>query len=142
MTRNWIARASQHLGLIGANTRRACRHRASVSFERLEGRRLLSGDLTLYTVTDTSDSLADTGSLAYAVAQANANTNPNGSLIEFSATVFIEPQTITLSSTLMLSETDGPETINGTGKSLISINGGGAVQVFQVVKGTTAALKV
>ena len=41
--------------------------------------------------------------------QANANPNTDGSMIQFILMVFGTPQTITLSSTLTLSEIAGPE---------------------------------
>ena len=95
--------------------------------EGLEDRVLLSGNPTYYTVNLTSDTGASSGTDAYptagtpsgdllwAVTQANANTNSAGSVIEFDPTVFATPQTITLSSTLVLSESAGPEVIEGPG---------------------------
>ena len=95
--------------------------------EGLEGRMLLSGSPTNYTVNLLSDTGASSGTdattgnpsgdLRWAVNQANANTNTAGSLIQFDPTVFPsntnEPSLITLSSGLELSETDGPEVIEG-----------------------------
>ncbi len=80
------------------------------------------------------------GDLPYVVARANANTNPLGSVIAFDPTVFGTPQTITLSSTLTLSETAGPEVIDGPGASLVTVSGGGAVGVFSVSSGVMATL--
>jgi hypothetical protein len=109
-----------------ARARRRCRLWA---LEALEGRVLLSGSPTYYTVNLTSDTGASSGTDAYptagtpsgdllwAVTQANANTNAAGSVIEFDPTVFATPQTITLSSTLVLSETAGPEVIEGPGRA-------------------------
>src|SRR4051794_37221194 len=108
------------------------------ALESLEGRALLSGNPTVYTVTDPSDSAADMGSLRHAIAQANVDTNPDGSRIEFDPTVFSSPQTITLSSTLELSGTAGPEVIEGPGAGLVTISGNQAVGVFQVDTGATA----
>jgi MBG domain (YGX type)/Bacterial Ig-like domain (group 3) len=143
------------------------------ALEGLEGRVLLSGNPTYYTVNLTSDTGACSGTDAYpttgtpsgdllwAITQANANTNPAGSVIEFDPTVFATPQTITLSSTLELAETAGPEVIDGPGGNLVTISGGltyspstdqfeGSVNgvffegsgtgVFQVDSGTTATL--
>ena len=108
--------------------------------ERLEERALLSGNPTLYSVTDLSDSAADTGSLRSAITQANADPNPAGSLIQFDATVFSSPQTITLASTLELSETAGPEVIDGPGAGTLTISGNDAVRVFLVDQGVTATI--
>ncbi len=108
--------------------------------EGLEGRVLLSGNPTVYTVTDLSDNANDTGSLRYAITEANANTNTAGSEIELDATVFASPQTITLTSTLELSETAGPEVIVGPGAGLVTISGNNAVEVFLVDAGVTSTL--
>ena len=50
------------------------------------------------------------------------------------------PQTITLSATLVLSETAGPEVIDGPGAGLLTVSGGGAVRVFEIDSGVTATL--
>ena len=94
---------------------------------------------TYYTVTDTSSSASDTGSLPYAIAQANANTNTHGSVIEFDPTAFATQQTIGLASTLQLSETAGPEVIVGPSAGVV-ISGGNTVGVFKVKTGTNATL--
>ena len=76
---------------------------------------------TIYTVnaiTDTGTGSGTTGDLLYCINLANANPNTLGSLIEFDPTVFATPQTITLTSTLTLSETAGPEVIDGPGANL------------------------
>jgi len=69
------------------------------------------------------------GDLLWAITQANANTNPAGSVIEFDPTVFnsSSPQTITLTSTLELSETPWPEVIQGPGANVVTISGNNAV---------------
>ena len=90
--------------------------------------------------TDTGSGSGSTGDLRYVLGQANANPNPDGSVIQFDPTVFSSPQTITLSSTLTLSETAGPEVIRGPGASLVTISGQDAVGVFQVNGGVTATL--
>ncbi len=76
---------------------------------------------TIYTVTDDSGSVSDTGSLAYMVAQANANTNPVGSEIEFDPGVFSasSPRTIELLLPLVLNEIAGPEMIEGFGAGVV-----------------------
>ena len=51
-----------------------------------------------------------------------------------------QPQTITLSSTLVLSEKAGPEMIDGPGASLVTVSGNNAVEVFSVPSGVTASL--
>ncbi len=80
------------------------------------------------------------GSLPYAILEANSDPGSAGSVINFDPTVFATPQTITLSSTLVLSESDGPEVIQGPGASLLTISGNNSVEVFQVNSGTTASL--
>ena len=108
--------------------------------ESLEERTLLSVSPTLYTVTDVSDSATDTGSLRYAITQANANSNPAGSLIQFDTAAFSSPQTITLASTLELSESAGPEVIDGPGSAVLTISGNNAVRVFTVDTNVEAKL--
>ena len=98
---------------------------------------------TIYTVDLTSASGAgsgDRGDLVYVIGLANANPDPYGSLIQFDPTVFASPQTITLNGTLVLSETAGPEVINGPGASIATVSGGGSVEVFSGGTGVTASL--
>ena len=115
--------SSKHFSNIRARKHALARRRRRLwALEGLEGRALLSGDPTVYTVTNTSDSASDTGSLRYAVTQANANSNSAGSMIEFA---FTTPQTITLSSTLVLNESAGPEVVQGPGANLLTISGTG-----------------
>lgn len=109
----------------------------------LEARVLLSGNPTYYTVNLTSDTGASSGTdattgdpsgdLLWAVTQANSNANAAGAVIDFDPTAFATPQTIALSSTLELSESAGPETIQGPGSSLVTINGGCAVGILPLV---------
>ncbi len=122
---------------------RAARRRSHVrhgnrlwALEGLEDRVLLSGT-TIFTVDLTSANgtgSGTTGDLRYCVSQANANPNTAGSEIQFDPTVFnpATPKTITLSSTLELTETAGPETIDGPGASVVTISGNNAVEVFSV----------
>ncbi len=117
----------------------------------LEARTLLSGNPTYYTVSLTTDTGASSGTdattgdpsgdLLWAIEQANVNTNPCGSVINFDPTVFATAQTITLSSTLELSESPGPEVVDATGVAgTVMISGNNAVGVFQVDGGVTASL--
>ncbi len=113
--------------------------------EGLENRTLLSGSPTIYTVdltTDTGTGSDNKGDLLYCITQANANTNAAGSEIEFDPTVFqvATQQSITLSATLDLLETAGPEVIDGPGASDLKITGNDTVQVFSVSSDTTATL--
>jgi uncharacterized delta-60 repeat protein len=91
---------------------------------------------TVYTVTNLNDS--GSGSLRYAIAQANVQTpNPAGSLIQFAPGLYGQ---ITLSSTLSLSETDGPEVITCPNANLLTVSGNHAVVVFQVNSGVSAEI--
>jgi hypothetical protein len=111
------------------------------ALECLEVRALLAA--TVYTVdalTDTGAGSGTAGDLQYVIDQADANPNPDGSLIQFDPTFFSTPRTITLSSTLDLTETAGPEVISGPGPDLLTISGNGDVGVFSVASGVTATL--
>ncbi len=111
------------------------------ALEGLEDRVLLAA--TIYTVNSTTDTGAGSGTrgdLLYCIDQANANTNAGGSEIEFDPKVFGTPQIITLSSTLTLSETSGPEVISGPRANLVTVSGNNAVQVFSISGGVTATL--
>ena len=122
---------------------RTRRGRRLLVLEGLEDRLLLSGNPTIYTVNSTGNGASgsgDSGTLPYVIGQANANTNTAGSEIQFDPTVFASPQTITLSSTLVLSETAGPEVIDGPGASRVTVSGNNAVEVFSVASGVTATL--
>ena len=104
-----------------------------------------SGNPTGYIVNLMSDTGAGSdgaGDLLYCITEANANTNPAGSVIEFAPTIFnsIKPQTIKLSSTLQLTETAGPDVIDGPGASIVTISGNNAVGVFDIAAGVTASL--
>jgi Bacterial Ig-like domain (group 3)/Right handed beta helix region len=154
---------SRHLFSVHGSTRRASesarahRHRRRWVLEQLDARLLLSGNPTCYTVNLTSDSGASSGTdvttgdpsgdLLWAITQANNQGQPGygpansaGSVINFDPSVFATPQTIVLSSTLELSETDGPEMIQGPGSSLLTISGNNAVEVFLVDGGVTASI--
>ncbi len=129
-----------HSAANGEGTRR----RRYCVLERLENRTLLSGSPTVYTVDLTggtgASTSADEGTLLYCVTQANVNPNTAGSEIEFDPTVFATPQTITLFSTLVLAETQGPEAIDGPGATDVTISGNNAVEVLSVSSGVAASL--
>ncbi len=97
---------------------------------------------TVFVVTNASGNPALVGSLPFEIKKADANANPAGSLIEFKANFFkaTTPRTITLASTLALTETNGPEVIDGPGASIVTISGHNAVEVFSVATGVTASL--
>ena len=78
--------------------------------------------------------------MLYCITQANSNPNTDGSEIQFDPMVFGSPQTITLSSTLNLTETAGPEVIDGPGANLVTVSGNNAVEVFSIASGVTAQL--
>jgi outer membrane autotransporter protein len=82
-----------------------------------------------YVVTDNSDNVADTGSLRYAITQANANP---GSTIDFASS--LAGQTISLSSSLPSIEAN--VTINGAAAPGLTISGGNTYRVFFVDQGT------
>jgi len=141
---SWLRRDTNSRNRSQAHARR----RRLWALEGLEDRVLLSGNPTIYTVDLTSDTGAGSGSsgdLLYCITQANnqgepgcAPANSAGSEIEFAPAVF--GATITLTSTLGLSESDGPEVIDGPGASLVTISGNSAVGVFQVNGGVTGTL--
>ncbi len=112
------------------------------------------GDPTVYTVDNTCASASVSGSLPWAINQANnqgsagySPTNPAGSKITFDIPK-TDPGydattgscTIFLTSTLELSEPVGPEVIQGPGASVVTISGNNAVQVFVVGSATTATI--
>jgi len=133
-------------GLKKQSTTGRVRHRRRLGvLEGLEGRVLLTGSPTIYTVDLTSDTGSGSnnkGDLLYCVTQANANPNAAGSEIQFDPMVFnaAAPKRITLANTLVLDETAGPEMIVGPGASVVTISGNNAVQVFSVLGDTMAAL--
>ena len=116
--------------------------RASI-LEGLEGRVLLSGTPTLYTVNSTGSGSSGTGTsgtLPYVIGLANANTDTAGSLIEFDSTVFSSAKTITLTSTLDLSEADGPVSILGPGSGYVTVSGNNAFGVVSIASHVTATI--
>ncbi len=138
-------------GKISRTRYRACARRRSRlwALEGLEERALLSGP-TIYMVNVATDSAAATGGLGtgmtgdlrYCISQANGNPSSAGSVIRFASTVFSasKPRTITLAAPLTLSETGGPEVIDGPGASVVTMSGGEEFEVFSVNTGVTATL--
>ena len=106
-----------------------------LQIERLEDRVVPSSWL----VTSTSNSAATSGSLPWAVAQADADTS--NADITFSSTAFSSATTITLTNTLTLSNTAYSITIDGSGAGPITISGNHAVQVINVNSGVTALIE-
>jgi hypothetical protein len=116
-------------------------HRRLSCIEDLEPRLLLVGSPTIYTVdvlSDTGTGTGATGDLRYCIDEANVNPNTAGSIIEFAPLLFNVPRTITAS--LELSNTAGPIAIVGPGASLLTLSGGGYVQVLDVTRGVTATI--
>ena len=87
----------------------------------------------------------DRGRSPYVIGLANIDPNLAGSEIEFDPAVFAAstPQMITLGSDLELSETAGPEVIDGPGAAVftVSSNDDGRGRVFLVDTGVTATLR-
>ena len=123
MVRNWLSMlGNRSHAARQAEARRRRRARTDQAWlpEGLEPRCLLSASAapTVFMVSNTNDS--GTGSLRAAITNANDNTSPAGSVIEFDPTVFsaTTPQTITLTSgKLELSEFPGPEVIDGPART-------------------------
>ena len=114
--------------------RRRLRLRPSVT--ALEGRTLLS----VFTVTNTDDIASETGTLRWAVTQADSNPGV-ADTITFSKSVFRTPTTINLSpgdgGQLTLTN-PATTTIVGPGANLLSVNGGGTSRVFYLHGGSAA----
>jgi IPT/TIG domain len=106
-----------------------------LQIERLEDRVVPSS----WVVTNTSNSAGTSGSLPWAVAQADTDTS-NAS-ITFSPTAFPNATTITLASTLTLSNTAHSITINGGGAGPITVSGNNSVQVVQVNTNVTGTIE-
>jgi parallel beta-helix repeat protein len=95
-----------------------------------------NSSITTFTVTSTADD-GSTGTLRWAVEQANAATSPT--TIDFD--LGSSPTTITLTQgQLELSNAADSITIDGPGASLLSISGNSASRVFQVDGGVTASV--
>src|SRR5262245_44297720 len=89
----------------------------------LEARTLLS----TFTVNSTADD-GTAGTLRWAIGQANGNNQAD--TIVFSS-LFNTRQTITLSSSLLLTDT-ATTTITGPGANLLTVSGGGTRRVFDI----------
>ena len=136
---NRLSESPRRLPLRSWRVRRSRNHRPGL--ELLECRLVLSP--TIFTVNSTGSGASgsgQSGTLPYVISQANVNANTAGSEIEFDSSVFSSPQTITLGATLVLSETAGPEVIDGPGAGLVTVSGGGMVSVFEINNGVTATL--
>ena len=93
---------------------------------------------------------AGPGRFRYAITQANTNSNPAGSQIQFDPTLFSNnmnptPQTITVATPLTLTNQAGPVTITGPGANLLTISGGNTnpnmlagTQVFNITNQSSA----
>ena len=106
-----------------------------------------------YLVTTAADS-DDVGTLRSAVGWANVSTNNNpanlspnptapNTIVFDTSGAFSTPQAITLLpslGTLNLTNTSVPEAINGPGASIVTVSGGGQVQVFDVPSRVTATI--
>jgi CSLREA domain-containing protein len=143
------------VALIAPMRRRVTRHSLRPVVDLMEARTLLSA----FTVTTTADNGDNSnpvpGSLREAITQANANSSTAGSVIDFDIpttdpgyNATTNSSTITLCSTLLLSESAGPEVIQGPGANLLTISGNltyidnnpVGIGVFQVDSGTTCTL--
>ena len=118
----------------------AQRRRLNPLCEVLESRQLLAGPTTylVNSIGDAGVGSGNTGDLRYAITQANANSNPAGSQIQFDPTVFSTPQTITVATPLDLNNQAGPVTITGPGANLLTISGGNTTQVFNITNQSSA----
>ena len=113
--------------------------RIAAGLETMEGRVLLNAGPTTFNVTNTSGSASVPGSLPAEIALANANTNRLGSVIQFRL-AGIAPYTITLDQPLTLTETSGPEMINGSYYGGLVISGNHKVEVIWVAQNVSARL--
>src|SRR5271170_2245712 len=130
--RDWVRRLVQ--SWFSRPGLRKARSPYRLGIEGLEDRVVPSNWL----VTNTSNSSSTSGSLPWAVAQANTDTS--NADITFSATAFPSATTITLASTLTLSNTAHSITIDGTGAGPITVSGGSSVQILAVNTNVTATL--
>jgi hypothetical protein len=152
MNSNWLSRiAARNFKRRRPSLARRDRHCIRPQDLRgLEDRVLLSP--TPYTVINTSNDPTVTGSLPWAINQANnqgnsgyAPANADGSVIGFDIPTTdsgynagTNSWTITLASTLDLSESDGPEAINGPTTGGVIVSGNDAVEVVWLTGGTAS----
>ncbi len=127
---------NQKRNRIQSRQRQLHRHRLRPTLLALEERTLLS----MFAVTNnTVDDVNTSGTLRWAIAQANAaTTSPSSIEIELGTT----PATITLAGTqLELSNTAYPTTIyDGPGQGAVTVSGNNASRVFQIDNGVTASI--
>ena len=149
-------RVFQRLSSTARRPRPGAHRRRLSCIEDLEPRVLLSGNPTVYTVDSlsaTGTGSGTTGDLRYCVTEANANPNQAGSVIQFDPTVFNASvlDSIVLQSTLDLTGTAGPITIDGPAGTVTSasqiegpfensveVSGANAVTPFDIGPGVTA----
>ena len=118
-----------------ATAERRLRWRMRPTLMELEDRRLLS---TIVVNNPTDTPVVGHIDLRQAISQ--ANTNAGSETITFDKTVFKTSQTINLTGgQLELSDTTGKVTIVGPPAG-VTVNAGGASQVFQVDGGVTASI--
>ena len=98
---------------------------------------------TIFTVNSTGSGTSGSGTsgtLPYVISQANANSNTDGSEIEFDSSVFSSPADDHAgchSGALRDGRTGGDRR---PGAGLVTVSGGGTVSVFEVDSGVTATL--
>ncbi len=122
----------------GTDAGRHQRRRLRPTVAMLEGRTLLS----VFTVTNTDDSVSEMGTLRWAVNQADSNPGV-ADTITFDGKVFKTPKTIALlpSDGGQLTLTNpATTTIIGPGANLLSVSGGGTSRVFGLDPGASVAL--
>jgi hypothetical protein len=100
---------------------------------RLEGleTRQLPSTYTVNALTDTGTGSGFSGDLRYCIAKADADTTSTSNTIKFSQSVFGNPQTITLSSALVI-DPAVPLTIKGPNSDTVTLSGGNAHQVLDI----------
>src|SRR6266852_7070865 len=121
-TRGWIRTLARSWFSPKQQLTRKARDLIRLQVETLEDRVVP----TTWTVTNLLGSGA--GSLFHAVQSANSDTSP--AIINFDPTVFATPQTITLTTSLVLNNTLEPVTIQGPTGVAVTISGnssGGAL---------------
>src|SRR5436190_963949 len=134
-TRRWLRSVIQSWFSPARQLTRNARAVYRLQIEILEARVVPSNWL----VTNTSNSEATSGSLPWAVAQ--ANTDATDANITFSPSVFTSATTITLASTLNLTNTAHSVTIDGSGAGPITVSGGGTVRDFNVSASVAAIIQ-
>jgi hypothetical protein len=125
----------------GQETVRRRSRRQALAIEGLDGRTLLSATVfSVNSLNDLGSGSGTAGDLRYCVQQANANTNPDGNLIEFAPLVASGRFTL-FNGPLELTNTTGPESIVATPGNNVTISGNNADRVFIVDAGVTASFR-